>query len=83
MTDAHGIGTFKDPITIRSAGEELQLGCTGCPADSHIVRWLVVRNKQIPTSTLETMKTQGSADNRRYPESDRSNDVMSAVVYTR
>ncbi|KAK5327179.1 Cytochrome c oxidase subunit 4 [Exophiala xenobiotica] len=40
------VGTFKDPITIRSAGEELQLGCTGCPADSHIVRWLVVSRKR-------------------------------------
>lgn len=39
----HGIaGTLEDPIVVRSAGDELQLGCTGCPADSHIVRWLVV-----------------------------------------
>ena len=35
-------GTFEDPIVVRSAGEELQAGCTGCPADSHVVRWCVV-----------------------------------------
>lgn len=40
--DEVGIGTLQDPIVVRSAGDELQVGCTGCPADSHIVRWLVV-----------------------------------------
>jgi hypothetical protein len=35
-------GTFEDPIIVRSAGEELQCGCTGSPADSHVVRWCVV-----------------------------------------
>jgi hypothetical protein len=35
-------GTFEDPIVVKSAGDEIQAGCTGCPADSHIVRWLVV-----------------------------------------
>ena len=36
------VGTFKDPIRVKSAGEEIQCGCTGCPADSHVVRWVVV-----------------------------------------
>ncbi|KAK5952414.1 Cytochrome c oxidase subunit 4 [Knufia fluminis] len=40
------VGTFKDPIVVKSAGDELQVGCTGCPADSHIVRWLVVSRKR-------------------------------------
>lgn len=35
-------GTFEDPIVVKSAGEELQCGCTGSPADSHHVRWCVV-----------------------------------------
>ncbi|ETN42538.1 uncharacterized protein HMPREF1541_01695 [Cyphellophora europaea CBS 101466] len=35
-------GTFEDPIVVDSAGEELQCGCTGSPADSHLVRWVVV-----------------------------------------
>jgi len=40
------VGTFDDPILVRSAGEELQVGCTGCPADSHVVRWCVVSRKR-------------------------------------
>jgi hypothetical protein len=40
-------GTFEDPIVVRSAGEELQCGCTGCPADSHVVRWAVVRSNEL------------------------------------
>ena len=40
--DASRVGTFEDPIVVKSAGEELQAGCTGCPADSHVVRWCVV-----------------------------------------
>ncbi|KAL2432920.1 Cytochrome c oxidase subunit 4, mitochondrial [Exophiala dermatitidis] len=36
------IGTFENPIVVKSAGEEMQVGCTGSPADSHIVKWLVM-----------------------------------------
>ncbi|RMZ85745.1 hypothetical protein DV737_g416, partial [Chaetothyriales sp. CBS 132003] len=36
------LGTFSDPIVVKSGGEELQLGCTGFPADDHVVRWVVV-----------------------------------------
>ncbi|ERF72182.1 Cytochrome c oxidase subunit 4 [Endocarpon pusillum Z07020] len=36
------VGTMQDPIMVKSAGDELQCGCTGCPADSHAVRWVVV-----------------------------------------
>lgn len=35
-------GTLKDPIVVRSYGDEQYLGCTGCPADSHVVIWLTV-----------------------------------------
>ncbi|KEF56512.1 cytochrome c oxidase subunit 5b [Exophiala aquamarina CBS 119918] len=35
-------GTFENPIVIKSAGEEIQAGCTGSPADSHVVRWCVL-----------------------------------------
>ncbi|KAK5128656.1 hypothetical protein LTR08_003928 [Meristemomyces frigidus] len=38
--DASRFGTLKDPITVRSFGDEQYLGCTGCPADSHTVIWL-------------------------------------------
>ncbi|EXJ83361.1 cytochrome c oxidase subunit 5b [Capronia coronata CBS 617.96] len=36
------VGTFENPIVVKSAGDEIQAGCTGCPADSHLVRWLVL-----------------------------------------
>ncbi|KAH0827201.1 hypothetical protein AYO21_07668 [Fonsecaea monophora] len=36
------IGTFEDPIAVKSAGAEYQVGCTGSPADSHNVKWLVM-----------------------------------------
>ena len=34
-------GTLTDPIKVKSFGDEQYLGCTGCPADSHVVIWLV------------------------------------------
>ncbi|KAL9055382.1 MAG: hypothetical protein Q9162_003579 [Coniocarpon cinnabarinum] len=36
------LGTLKDPIFVKSFGDEQYLGCTGCPADSHIVKWLTI-----------------------------------------
>ncbi|KAF5024747.1 hypothetical protein F66182_3179 [Fusarium sp. NRRL 66182] len=38
--EATRLGTMKDPIMVRSAGEEQFAGCTGFPADSHGVNWL-------------------------------------------
>ncbi|KAK4986089.1 Cytochrome c oxidase subunit 4 [Elasticomyces elasticus] len=32
--------TLQDPIVVKSFGDEQYLGCTGCPADSHVVTWL-------------------------------------------
>lgn len=40
--DASRLGTMEDPILVRSAGDEQFAGCTGYPADSHIVNWLGV-----------------------------------------
>ncbi|OCT49662.1 Cytochrome c oxidase subunit 4, mitochondrial [Cladophialophora carrionii] len=40
------LGTFDDPITVKSAGNEYQVGCTGSPADSHNVKWLVLSRKR-------------------------------------
>ena len=36
------IGTLEDPILVNGAGDEQYAGCTGYPADSHIVNWLTV-----------------------------------------
>lgn len=35
------LGTLDDPITVKAFGDEQYVGCTGSPADSHIVTWLV------------------------------------------
>ncbi|KIW69969.1 hypothetical protein PV04_02281 [Phialophora macrospora] len=40
------LGTFEDPIVVKSAGDEFQAGCTGSPADSHNVKWLVLSRKR-------------------------------------
>lgn len=40
--DASRKGTMENPIMVRSAGEEQFAGCTGYPADSHVVHWLRV-----------------------------------------
>lgn len=36
-------GTLDNPIVVNSAGDEQLAGCTGYPADSHVVHWLGVR----------------------------------------
>lgn len=41
--DASRKGTLKEPILVRSAGDEQYAGCTGFPVDSHGVIWLTVR----------------------------------------
>ncbi|GFP58725.1 hypothetical protein ACSS6W_008578 [Trichoderma asperelloides] len=38
--DASRKGTMESPILVRSAGDEQLAGCTGYPADSHVVVWL-------------------------------------------
>lgn len=50
--DASRKGTLKEPILVRSAGEEQYAGCTGYPVDSHGVIWLTVRLRLLPLMTL-------------------------------
>ncbi|RKU44116.1 Cytochrome c oxidase subunit 4 [Coniochaeta pulveracea] len=40
------LGTMENPIIVRSAGDEQYAGCTGVPADSHIVHWLGMSRKR-------------------------------------
>ncbi|EME83601.1 uncharacterized protein MYCFIDRAFT_89362 [Pseudocercospora fijiensis CIRAD86] len=40
--DASRKGTLEDPIVVKSYGDEQYVGCTGCPADSHVVIWLTI-----------------------------------------
>ena len=45
MTEANDfpvLGTLKDPIMVKSFGDEQYCGCTGFPADSHVTKWLTV-----------------------------------------
>lgn len=44
--DASRRGTLKDPIMVRSAGDEQYAGCTGFPADSHGVIWLTITRER-------------------------------------
>lgn len=37
--DASRLGTLEDPIMVKSFGDEQYCGCTGFPADSHVVLW--------------------------------------------
>ncbi|KAI9821052.1 MAG: Cytochrome c oxidase subunit 4 [Pycnora praestabilis] len=40
--DASRKGTLDNPIVVRSFGDEQYAGCTGYPADSHVVVWLTM-----------------------------------------
>ena len=81
---------MKDPIIVRSAGDELQCGCTGCPADSHYVRWVVVsplvscRHDHVnhPRS-LSLPPTVQITHSFRYPGADHWNGATNAAVCTR
>ena len=38
-------GTLADPIRVKAFGDEQFAGCTGFPADSHVVRWCLMTRK--------------------------------------
>ncbi|OCK92460.1 putative cytochrome c subunit VB [Cenococcum geophilum 1.58] len=40
--DASRKGTLDNPIVVKSFGDEQYAGCTGYPADSHVVHWLAM-----------------------------------------
>ena len=61
--DASRKGTLKEPIMVRSAGEEQFAGCTGYPVDSHGVIWLTVRLFSPPTC-LVPQQWLGTAPDR-------------------
>lgn len=55
--DASRKGTLDNPIVVRSFGDEQYAGCTGYPADSHVVVWLTV-------SVSITKKRMSGADGK-------------------
>ncbi|KAE8391902.1 cytochrome c oxidase subunit VB-domain-containing protein [Aspergillus alliaceus] len=44
--DASRKGTLENPIIVNGAGDEQYAGCTGYPADSHVVNWLTVSRER-------------------------------------
>ncbi|EED16595.1 cytochrome c subunit Vb, putative [Talaromyces stipitatus ATCC 10500] len=51
--DASRKGTLENPIIVNGAGDEQYAGCTGYPADSHIVNWLTVSRERPIERCLE------------------------------
>ncbi|EIM90912.1 COX5B-domain-containing protein [Stereum hirsutum FP-91666 SS1] len=45
--DSSRIGTKKDPIKVISYFPERTIGCTGSPADSHDIQWMVLNKDKI------------------------------------
>ena len=39
-------GTLEKPIVVTGFGPEQYIGCTGSPADSHVVLWLVASRER-------------------------------------
>jgi cytochrome c oxidase subunit 5b len=71
--DASRLGTMEDPIVVGAPGEETYVGCTGYPADSHVVRWLTIsRERPIERcdqcgNVIKMKYTGASHDDRKIP----------------
>jgi hypothetical protein len=72
-------GTFEKPIVVKSAGDEIQVGCTGSPADSHVVRWCVVCSSE---NYLSCPQVSLLTCDFSYRVPDHLSVVMNAAVST-
>ncbi|UNI22921.1 Cytochrome c oxidase subunit 4 [Purpureocillium takamizusanense] len=70
--DASRKGTMESPILVRSAGDEQFAGCTGYPADSHVVTWLGLSRER----PIERCPECGSVYKMEYvgPQDDHHHD---------
>jgi cytochrome c oxidase subunit 5b len=68
--DATRLGTMEDPIVVRAPGEETYVGCTGSPADSHVVRWLTISRER----PIERCDECGNVIKMEYFGPDHSHD---------
>ena len=68
--DASRLGTMEDPIIVRTPGEEQYVGCTGSPADSHVVRWLTISRDR----PIERCDECGNVIKMEYFGADHSHD---------
>jgi len=64
-------GTLQDPIVVKSFGDEQYIGCTGCPADSHNVIWLITSRDR----PVERCPECGSAYKLEYVGPPESHDA--------
>lgn len=76
-------GTLDDPIIVKSFGDEQYLGCTGSPADSHVVIWLTTsRERPIERcpecGSVYKMEYVGPQDDGHHHD-DHHHDVPSYV----
>lgn len=62
--DASRTGTVENPIPVKSAGDEQYAGCTGSPADSHVVTWLGVR---LPEYIPHSLSRETPKAGRQFP----------------
>jgi len=60
--DSSRKGTLEDPIMVKSFGDEQYCGCTGSPADSHVVKWVTI-SRELP---IERCPECGSAYKMEY-----------------
>lgn len=58
--DASRKGTMENPIMVRSAGDEQYAGCTGSPADSHVVTWLGVSDDRFAMAVANVLGIMGT-----------------------
>nr|POE99515.1 cytochrome c oxidase subunit 4, mitochondrial [Quercus suber] len=65
--DASRKGTVEDPIMVNSFGDEQYVGCTGCPADSHVVIWLTIsRDRPLERCPEKGGSFAGGGDGEAY-----------------
>lgn len=70
---------MKEPIVVRSFGDEQYVGCTGCPADSHVVNWLTMsRDRPIERcpecGSVYKMDYVGPAESDHHDHGDHGHD---------
>lgn len=87
-------GTLDDPVMVRSFGDEQYCGCTGVPADTHVVVWLTVRDPHLSCKhtagfmPLAMASGLAEADGslvmlHRFPANGPSSAALSAAPSTR
>ena len=77
-------GTLDNPIVVKSYGDEQYMGCTGSPADTHVVIWLTAsRDRPIERcpecGSVYKMEYVGPADAHHDAHGGSSHDVRKST----